>query len=197
MLKEEAAWIKGMIDKFVIKQGLDVLDVGSSTLKFRTLIQPYIDEYVFAPLREKNNNIFYLDKKKDEGIDYAFDINDMSADSIDKKFDVVFCCNLLEHVNDRNKIYGLLSDFLKNNGLLILTVPEAYRFHPDPIDTMFRPRMRELINLFSKFGNFEIIETQVVVINDKKRYSKGIGEKLRYNLPFLRWRINCLLLRKK
>jgi SAM-dependent methyltransferase len=197
MLREEAVWIKGVIDKFVIKQALEVLDVGSSTLKFRTIIQPYIDEYVFATLRAKNANIFYLDKKKDEGVDYAFDISNMNADLIDKKFDLVFCCSLLEHVNDRNKVCSLLYEFLKDKGLLVVTVPEVYRFHPDPIDTMFRPRMKELISLLSENGNFEIIENQVVVINEKKRYSKTIGERLRYNLWFLRWRINCLLLRKK
>lgn len=196
MVKEEAIWIKGVLETLKTKHPMDVLDVGSSTLTFRTQIQPYIDEYVFAPLRAKNSNIFYLDKKKDEGVDYVFDINSMSAASLDKKFDLVFCCSLLEHVNDRNKICSLLAEFLKEQGLLIVTVPEAYRYHPDPIDTMFRPRMGQLISLFTNIGNFEVIKKQVVVINDKQRYSKGIREKIRYNLPFLRWRINCLLLRK-
>ena len=196
MVREEAIWIKWALDKFAARQDMDALDVGSSTKAFRTKIQPYIDEYVFAPLQAGNNNIFYLDKKEDEGVDYVFDINNMNAASIDKKFDLVFCCSLLEHVNDRNKICGLLFDFLKDKGLLVVTVPESYRYHPDPIDTMYRPRMPELIRLFEKFDAFEVLKQQVVVIKDKERYSKGIMDKVRYSLPFLRWRINCLLLRK-
>ncbi|MBU1087860.1 MAG: class I SAM-dependent methyltransferase [Candidatus Omnitrophica bacterium] len=195
MVKEEAVWIKSVLGKLDIKN-MDVLDVGSSTKAFRTKIQPYIDEYVFAPLRKMNNKIFHLDKKKDEGVDYVFDINQMNSDSIAQKFDLVFCCSVLEHVDDRNKICGLLSGFLKERGYLLVTVPEVYRYHPDPIDTMFRPRMNQFISLFAEFGNFEVIEKKVVIINDKQRYTKAISEKLRYNLPFLRWRINCLLLRK-
>ncbi|MBU1044128.1 MAG: class I SAM-dependent methyltransferase [Candidatus Omnitrophica bacterium] len=196
MVKEEAIWIEKVIDKLDIKQAIDVLDVGSSTKAFRTEIQPYIDEYVFAPLRNKNNNIFYLDKKQDEGVDYVFDINTMSPDSLNRKFDLVFCCSLLEHVNDRSKMCRLLVSFLKSKGYLLVTVPEAYRYHPDPIDTMFRPRMNQLIKLFNGFDDFDVIEQKVVVINEKQRYLKGIKEALRYKLPFLRWRINCLLLRK-
>jgi len=196
MVKEEAIWIKSILEKLAADQSMDVLDVGSSTKVFRTEIQPYIDEYVFAPLRNNNHKIFHLDKKEDEGVDYVFDINTMSHNSIDRKFDLVFCCSLLEHVNDRNKICELLTCFLKTKGYLLVTVPEAYRYHPDPIDTMFRPKMNQLIKLFSEFGNFNIIEKKVIVINEKQRYSRGIKEALRYKLPFLRWRINCLLMRK-
>ncbi len=195
MVREEAIWIKNVLDKLDIKQSIDVLDFGSSTKAFRTEIQPYIDKYVFAPLRARNNNIFYLDKKQGEGVDYVLDINTMSLDSIDRKFDLVFCCSLLEHVNDRNKMCKLLTGFLRQEGLLLVTVPEAYRYHPDPIDTMFRPRMSQLIELFGKFWDFDVIEKKVIVINEKQRYSRGIKEALRYKLPFLRWRINCLLMR--
>lgn len=196
MVREEAIWIRSVLARLDVQQFMDVLDVGSSTKTFRTQIQPYIDEYVFAPLKQRNNNIFYLDKKKDEGIDYVFDINDMNMDSITKRFDLVFCCSLLEHVKDRNKTCSLLVNFLKNKGYFIVTVPESYRCHPDPIDTMFRPKMNQLISLFSKFGDFEVVEQKVVVINEKDRYSKKISEIFRYYLPFFRWRINCLLLRK-
>jgi SAM-dependent methyltransferase len=197
MVKEEAVWIRQVLEKNLPGRVIDVLDVGSSTKIFRTQIQPYIDENIFAPLRAKKHNIFYLDKKQDEGVDYVFDINKMTAGSIGKKFDLIFCCSLLEHVVDREKIARLLFDLLNDQGLLIVTVPEAYRYHPDPIDTMFRPRMNQLVDFFSKFGTFEIIAKQVVVIKDKKRYDKGIIDKLRYSLPFLRWRINCLLMRVK
>ena len=77
----------------------EVLDVGSSTKKFRTKIQPYIDENIFKPLRERDLHIYHLDKKEQEGVDYIFDVNEMSVESLGKTFDLVICCSLQkEHV---------------------------------------------------------------------------------------------------
>ena len=94
MFKEESIWIKNKISEILIKDSKEintVLDVGSSTLKFRTLMQPCnatmfrtlmqpcIDENIFKPLRAKRKEIYYLDIKKDEGVNIVCDINDINT----------------------------------------------------------------------------------------------------------------------
>lgn len=39
-------------------------------------------------------------------------------------------------------------DLIPQNGYLILSVPNAFPYHPDPIDTLFRPTVDELVALF-------------------------------------------------
>ena len=194
MFIEESIWIKKILEKekdFLVGQ---VLDVGSSTLQFRTQTQPYIEENVFRPLREKGLSIFYLDKKESIGVDYVFDVESMNSKETGKKFDLVICCSLLEHVIAPERVCSLLIDLTKKGGFLLITVPRSYRYHLDPIDTMFRPSMKELISMFP---GMEIIKKEVVYIKEKNNYNfSKISELLRYLIPKFNWKVNCLLMRK-
>src|SRR4030042_2906071 len=192
MLEEESIWIKEVIEKADLSNVREVLDVGSSTKEVRTQTQPYIDENIFNPLRKCNISIYYLDKKKSEGVDLVYDIENVSADMIGKKFDLVICCNLLEHVLKPNKVASFLMDVVERGGYLLVTVPQTYRYHPDPIDTMFRPSMDELISMFA---GLEIIRKATTRISDRNKYK--LTELIRYLIPFLNWKDNCLFMRKE
>lgn len=193
MLKEESIWIKEVLKELDISSIKEVLDIGSSTKQFRTQTQPYIDENVFRPLGERNISISYLDKKNSEGIDYVFDVENMSVDEIGKKFDLVICCSLLEHVPKPKKVCSLLINLVRQDGFLLVTVPRSYRYHPDPIDTMFRPSMEKLISMFP---GMEIIQKEVIHIKDKEKYKKTFSELVKYLVPLFNWKVNCLLMRK-
>jgi len=194
MFIEESIWIKKFLKDLNPPHIDEVLDVGSSNLQFRTQTQPYIDENIFRPLRDNGCLISHLDKKNSEGVDFVFDVENMSVREIGKKFDLVICCSLLEHVREPEKVCSLLIDLTKKGGFLLVTVPRSYRYHLDPIDTMFRPSMKELISLFP---GMEIIKKEVVYIKEKKRYNLlKISELLRYLIPTLNWKVNCLLMRK-
>ena len=194
MLREESIWIKKVLEETDTSSVNEVLDVGSSTRQFRTQTQAYIDENVFRPLRERNISISYLDKKNSEGVDYVYDIENMSVEKITRKFDLVICCSLLEHVQNPNQLCGLLIDLLKEQGFLLITVPRSYRHHPDPIDTMFRPSMEKLISMFPRL---EIIRKDVVCVKDRKKYKiHKISELFRYLIPPFNWKVNCLFMRK-
>lgn len=194
MLKEESIWINNVlkkIDKALIN---DVLDVGSSTLLFRTQTQPYIDKNIFKPLKDRGCSISHLDKKQEEGIDLVFDVEKMKISDLGKEFDLVLCCSLLEHVKEPEKVCSLLIDLVKQEGLLLVTVPRSYRHHKDPIDTMFRPSMKKLTSMFP---GMEVIKKELVYIKEKKRYHLSeVTELLRYLIPVFHWKINCLLMRK-
>ena len=194
MLKEESVWIKEVLKKINEPLINNVLDVGSSTLLFRTKTQPYIDKNVFKPLRNRNCSILHLDKKKAKGVDLLFDVEKMKSSDLGKDFDLVLCCSLLEHVKEPQKVCSLLTNLVKKGGFLLVTVPRSYRYHQDPIDTMFRPSMEALISMFS---GMEVVKKDVVYIKEKQRYNLSeISELLRYLIPAFHWKVNCLLMRK-
>jgi SAM-dependent methyltransferase len=145
MFLSEALWIKEVLAKLALRKGQKVLDLAASTEAYRCLEQPYIDFYVFKPLRDQGINICYVDAKKDKGVDIAIDLMEpLDHTSLNNSADVILCCSLLEHVADRALILSHIDNILRENGVLILTVPYRYKYHPDPIDTMYRPSLSEI-----------------------------------------------------
>jgi 2-polyprenyl-3-methyl-5-hydroxy-6-metoxy-1,4-benzoquinol methylase len=194
MFKEESLWIKKTLNSLDDSLIHDVLDVGSSTRQFRTEIQPHIHKNVFSPLQDKGMSISYMDKKNEEGIDYVVDVESINAKKIGKTFDLVICCSLLEHVKNPNKVCSFLTDLTKKRGFLLVTVPNRYRYHNDPIDSGFRPSMKKLISMFP---GMKIIKKKVVHIKDKEKYKlPSISEAIKYIIPALNWKVICLLMRK-
>lgn len=195
MFKEESLWIKENLGNLAPSLIKDILDVGSSSKQFRTEIQPYIYKNIFEPLENKGLSIYYMDKKDEEGIDYVVDVENIKAKQIGKNFDLVMCCSLLEHVKSPNKVCSLLTNLTKKGGFLLVTVPNKYRHHNDPIDTMFRPSTKELISMFP---GMEILKKKVVYIKDKEKYKLySISEAIKYIIPAFNWKVICLLMRKK
>ena len=55
---------------------------------------------------------------------------------------------MLEHTRSREVLAGLILDILPEGGYLFVTVPHRFPYHPDPIDTLYRPDADELVRLF-------------------------------------------------
>jgi len=208
MFIEESLWIKSVLGSLDLPSGSAVLNLGSSTAQFRQLTQPHIENNVFKPLREKGYQINHLDAKQGNGVDIVCDINDPNVDFIDligRQFDLVICSNLLEHVLDVNRVARRAADFVKDRGYLLVTVPRSYRNHPDPIDTMFRPAVRELEELFrSSEPAMVTAAARVCIISHRMYYPVyksrlpfwGYRDLLRYLFPWARWKVSCVLFQK-
>ncbi len=162
MFLEESNWIKEEIKK--VPDIENVIDIGGSSLEFRTIRQPYIEENIFKPLKERGIDIVHLDMKEKEGVDISCDISDKSF-SIKQKFDLVICTNILEHIEDLDTSINNISNLVKNNGYLLVTVPYIYPYHPDPIDTMLRFSIKDLEILFK---NFDDISSKIIEIESQK-----------------------------
>jgi hypothetical protein len=65
------------------------------------------------------------------------------------------CCNVLEHVPNRDELATAIESLVSRGGYLFVTVPRRYPYHPGPIDTMFRPGVEEL---GSMFGRLDLVE---------------------------------------
>jgi len=168
LFEQESAWIRDQLRGLDLSGVKTVLDVGSSTLDFRTRARPYIDQNVFKPLRTRGMKIFHLDKKKAEGVDIEWDVNQL--DSLGAQFDLVICTSLLEHVEDRAKVLTGLRAVTRQKGFLLVTVPHNYIYHEDPIDTMYRPSPDELSQLFE---DWEVVKKQVIMLRGTGHDGEG------------------------
>lgn len=159
MFLEESLWIKSQLCNLNLTTEVKVLDLGSSSLEYRTKRQPYIKENLFKPLEVMGCRVFHLDNKKDNGVDIVCDINQL--DTLKDEYDLIICTNLLEHVHDRKKLASDIFHLLKQSGYLIVTVPYNFVYHPDPIDTLYRPTLNDLTKLFKPLSliTSELIET--------------------------------------
>ncbi|MFN5786659.1 MAG: hypothetical protein ACK46O_00940 [Flavobacteriia bacterium] len=152
MLYEEAQWIGDNLTK-TLHKGQQILNLGSSTLHSRTVLQPHMNEFIFQPLKNEGIHVIHSDITIDEGVDLQGDFTDPGF--IEKlknsAFDGVLCCNLLEHLEDRSLLVNALNEIIPDQGFLMLTVPYQYPYHLDPIDTLYRPNVDELVKLFPEF----------------------------------------------
>ncbi len=208
MFKEEARWISKVLSEADIKPSATVLDIGASDLKFRTVTQPHIHEFIHKPLLEKGVRLNFLDIKNEAGVDIVADLTSSNlADSqFSKAFDLIICCNILEHVRDRVTFMRNVIRFSHTSSLLMVTVPLVYPKHNDPIDTMYRPTAKQLVEFVRTLTKCHVLKMEELTITDKEYYIEKPGRKLDYLLmreyralirwyvkPW-RWKVSCALL---
>jgi hypothetical protein len=150
MLVEEARWFGRHLQNFEVAELSPLLNVGSQTAHFRQHVQPWIDQYVFGPLRARGVQIVHTDLRPGPGVDVVGDLTDTQflQRLCEYRFRSLFCSNLLEHVPEPEKLAAGLMDILSAGGVMFVSCPRAFPYHPDPIDTGFRPTVEELADLF-------------------------------------------------
>jgi hypothetical protein len=151
MLFEEAAWLGDRIAVVPDERLFPLLNVGSSTEAFRRVAQPHIDEQIFRPLRRRGGRIVHLDIKDAPGVDVVGSILDRQfvkqvRENVAPRS--VLASNLLEHVPDPRSVARALASLVEPDGLMIVSGPRHYPYHPDPIDNHFRPSLSEVHALF-------------------------------------------------
>jgi hypothetical protein len=199
MLHEEARWWRQVMDAIQPSLLYPMLNVGSSTEHFRTVQQPFIDIYLFHPAREKGQRVVHLDTKQDVGVNL---VGDITEDSFREKlvkmsFNSVFCSHLLEHVDQdtRKPICAAIAHLLPRGGYVFVSCPRRYPYHPDPIDTGFRPTTADLAALFP---GMTVIVSQEVFGETYfrqlwRRHDRGAKELAKLFLPFYKphsWWVN-------
>lgn len=159
---EESIWLKNQLSKY--KNDISpLLNLGSSTNEFRTVSQPFIDEFIFSPLNENEVKVIHSDIKTDVGVDLVGDINEPTFNQSIRSLSVksVLYSNLLEHVEDPVVMAASILSVLPVDGLIFVTVPYEYPKHLDPIDTMYRPSPKMLEEIFV---GTQIVSSQVMSV---------------------------------
>lgn len=150
MLVREAKWFAQRFRELGDDALFPMLNIGSHTEEFRKREQPWIDRHVFAPARTRNLKVVHLDIREAPGVDLVGDLTNpeflrtVSA----MRFRSAFCSNLLEHVPNREEIGRAAVEAVQPGGYLIVSCPNNFPYHPDPIDTMYRPGVDDLASLF-------------------------------------------------
>ena len=150
MLIQEAVWLGEQVQRLDAHRLSPLLDVGSSTAAARTVVQPWIETYLFAPLRRRGIVVKHLDLKAGTGVDIVGDLMqpDLVARLADLQFRAVLCTNLLEHVAEPARVCANLEAIVAAGGYIVVSVPYRFPYHPDPIDNRFRPGIAEVVALF-------------------------------------------------
>lgn len=150
MLPAEAKWLGNHILSLDPARAFPMLNIGSSTGRFITVDQPWIQNEIFGPIQERELTVLNCDIKSAPGVDLVGDLEDerFLRQLAEKRFHSVLCSNLLEHVENRAAIAATLLRVIPSGGYLFISGPHSYPRHADPIDTMFRPSPAELAALF-------------------------------------------------
>lgn len=146
MLIQEARWLADSLSTYSTDRLSPLLNVGSSTLEYRARIQPHVESLVFEPLSRRGVETTHLDLKRGAGVDVSGDILDPEVfEGLRRKgYNAILCTNILEHVADPQRVLARCADLLPEEGLLFVTAPRSYPYHPDPIDNGYRPSPDEL-----------------------------------------------------
>ena len=126
MFVEESIWIRGGLEKADLREGMTLLDVGSSTERFRRLHQPFIDYEIFRPLRRRGVRIVHVDARRDEGVDVVCNLADPATEPEAAGLEpahAVLASNLLEHVLDRDLVLTRIKRLTRPGGIIVVTVP--------------------------------------------------------------------------
>lgn len=149
MLKTEAQWLGDRLAHWPTDRGV-VLNIGSSSAEFRTQVQPWIEKSIFAPARARGLRVVHQDLFPAPGVEIAGDLLSSECQAQLAKLDVfgVICSSVLEHVTDRPAFADAIVRLLPPGGRALISVPNRFPYHPDPIDTLFRPDCDSLHALF-------------------------------------------------
>src|SRR6266436_1168511 len=105
------------------------------------VVQPWIEEQLFRPLRTRGVEVVHVDRRELRGVDVRADLT--NHDDVVRLGALhpgaLLCCNLLEHVTEPDRLAYHCLELLMPGGLVFVTVPFSYPYHRDPIDTMYRP----------------------------------------------------------
>lgn len=161
MLTNEAIWIGKAMAELPVDMISPCLNLGSSTAHFRKVRQPYIEAHIIARSEARGVRFIHADIKEGPGVDLTGDISDpafqtrlaaMAPGSI-------LCCNMFEHVRDRQKLAEVCARIIRPNGYIVVSVPRSFPYHLDPIDSYYRPEPADIAALFP---NCRVVASKIV-----------------------------------
>ncbi|MCY7421114.1 MAG: class I SAM-dependent methyltransferase [Chitinophagaceae bacterium] len=172
MFREESIWIQNALQTIHPSQNIEVANIGSSTGYFRKVLQPHIHNNVMDPLNNSGWKVMHVDMKDEPGVDLVADVTKTNfSGQFKNRFGLTICTNLLEHVEDIDLVIQNLVDITCNNGYVLITVPNKYKIHYDPIDNGFRPTPFEIASRFLQLGNpINVVAEEIITIEEIAYY---------------------------
>ena len=212
---ETAAWTRDALAEIDLPAGSRALDIGSSTLHYRTVEPPHIEQRVLAPLRARGVELVHLDAKAAPGVDVVCDLDEADAALAARLGDhaLVLIARVLNALRDPQRAADLAVRALAPGGYLLVQHPETARRTYDPVDHKLRMTPGELAGMFERRG-LERLRAESVRIDDPRYYRglvsrpswipvrgrwvplPGASDQVRRRVPAWRWRQSCVLMRR-
>lgn len=151
MRQEEAAVAARFIFENLNLKKLSIcVNLGSGDVTRLLERKPWIEDYLFSPLRQEGIRIIHVDRLPSANIDIICDLGSPQAFDFLDQFQaprLLILANVMEHLERelRDNILSRIYSSMRVGDALLITVPYDYPYHPDPIDTMFRPDPSDLI----------------------------------------------------
>ena len=117
--------IKEIISSINIDEKMEILDLGCRDCAMSQKYLESVSNYSFTGVDIDNNAI---ERARNKGLRVVNqDIETFLTENISKKFDLIVLSEVLEHLVDPIAILKKINLILKENALLIITVPNAFR----------------------------------------------------------------------
>ena len=114
MFEAEARWLRCSLDMFPPERLSPLLNLGSSSADVREIVQPWIEDQLFRPLRTRGVEVVHVDMRQLPGVDVQADLTD--RDDVLRlsalRPGALLCCNLLEHVIKPDRLADHCLDLL-------------------------------------------------------------------------------------
>jgi SAM-dependent methyltransferase len=154
--KKRAERIYGLCSKYATDKNLNILDYGGAGGK------------LLLPFKNGNHHCFVIDYD-DSTISGVTKLgNDIHDAVIDKKFDLIICSHVLEHVSDLAGLVNKLKDYLEEDGIIYAEVPQqiwaGITIEADPVTHINYFTLNSFLNLFLANG-FEVLESKQTLSN--------------------------------
>ena len=212
---ETAAWTREVLAGLALPAGSRALDIGSSTLDYRTREQPHIESEVWAPVRARGVEVVHLDAKRAPGVDVVWDLDSPGDAAPLGEFTLAVVASVMQCLREPARVAELARSALAPGGWLVAQHPQSARRSYDPLDRGLRMTPPELAALFERHG-FERLRADSVRIDDPRYYRglvsrpswvpvrggrawlplPGVSEQARLRVPALRWKQSCVLMRR-
>jgi SAM-dependent methyltransferase len=165
MDRKRAARIYEQCAKYFTNEQLDILDYGGGDGK---ILIPFQDNH------HKCHIIDYYNRPIEGMLKLGDDINNCQ---IEKKFDVIICSHVLEHVSDISGLIRKLKELLKPDGVIYAEVPQeiwaGLRIEADPVTHINFFTTNSFVNLFLSNG-FNILDKHQGIYNYGALYIRAI-----------------------
>ncbi len=199
MLITESEWV-GRVLGALPDDAFPLVNIGCQTKEFREVSQPWVQENIFGPLAAAGRDVVQVDIRPDVGVDVVADVTSAEGRATirSRGARTFLCTNLLEHVPDAVEVLAHLASSVPLGGLLVVTGPLRFPYHPDPIDTMFRPTAEEMSALIGPAFSVEAAED---IVGERAAHYYALRRWGRLRLaarlltPFYRfdqWKTTCL-----
>ncbi|MCG9793909.1 class I SAM-dependent methyltransferase [Flavobacterium algicola] len=122
-----------------------ILDIGCGNKPYKEFFGGKFEEYLGCDITQSSENC----------VDIICEATDIPLES--NLFDTIICTQVIEHVEDHNKLLSEIYRLLKPGGYIILSGPMYWHLHEEPFD-FFRFTKHGLKHIFERQG-FELVHT--------------------------------------